>query len=73
MPDAGTTPKVAETSEGQIAVHWKEEENYKPSAKFIAQANLTDPEINERFAEKNFPRCFEEYADMLTWYRRGLR
>src|SRR5260370_36191585 len=62
--------KVAETTEAQIAVHWKEEERYKPSAKFIAQANLTDPAINERFAEKNFPKCFEEYADMLTWYER---
>jgi acetyl-CoA synthetase len=63
-------PKVAETTEGQIAVHWKEEERYKPSERFIAQANLTDPAINERFAEKNFPKCFEEYADMLTWYER---
>src|SRR5260370_33938565 len=64
-------PKVAETTEGQIAVHWKEEERYKPSPKFIAQANLTDPAINERVAEKNFPKGFEEYADMLTWYERG--
>jgi acetyl-CoA synthetase len=63
-------PKVAETTEGQIAVHWKEEERYEPSPKFIAQANLKDPAINERFAEKNFPKCFEEYADMLTWYER---
>jgi len=63
-------PKVAETTEAQIAVHWKEEERYKPSAKFIAQANLTDPAVNERFAEKNFPKCFEEYAEMLTWYER---
>ncbi len=62
--------KVAETTEGQIAVHWKEEELYKPSPKFIAQANLKDPAVNERFAEKNFPKCFEEYADMLTWYER---
>src|SRR5258708_37182104 len=63
-------PQVAETTEGQIAVHWKEEEYYKPSAKFIAQANLNDPSVNERFAEKNFPQCFEEYADMLTWSQR---
>src|SRR5260370_15478615 len=68
--DARGNPKVAETKEGKMGVNWKEEELYKPSAKFIAQANLTDPAVNERFAEKNFPKCFEEYADMLTWYER---
>jgi acetyl-CoA synthetase len=61
---------VAETSEAQIAVHWKEEEYFEPSREFVAQANLKDPAVNERFAEKNFPKCFEEYADMLDWYRR---
>ena len=60
---------VAQTSEAQIAVHWREEEYYYPSAKFIGQANLSDPDINERFAEKNFPECFREYADLLTWDR----
>src|SRR5450759_2285199 len=63
-------PKVAGTTEGQIAVHWREEEYYKPSEAFIAQANLTDPAVNKRFAEKNFPDCFIEYADMLTWSKR---
>src|SRR6516225_5672 len=58
---------VIETSEAQIAVHWREEEYYYPSPKFVGQANLTDPNINERFSEKNFPECFREYADMLTW------
>ncbi|MBZ5552330.1 MAG: acetate--CoA ligase [Acidobacteriia bacterium] len=62
--------QVTETTEAQIAVHWKEEEYYRPPQKFIAQANLTDPSINERFSEKNFPKCYEEYADMLTWYER---
>src|SRR5512142_2810604 len=61
---------VQATTENEIAVHWKEEETYKPSAKFVAQANLTDSSVNERFAEKNFPQCFEEYADMLTWTQR---
>ncbi len=70
MADSKTTTAVADTNESQIAVHWKEEATYKPSAKFVAQANLTDPSVNERFAEKNFPQCFEEYADMLTWYKR---
>ena len=58
---------VVETSTAQIAVHWREEEYYYPSAKFIGQANLSDPDVNERFSEKNFPECFREYADLLDW------
>jgi acetyl-CoA synthetase len=54
-------------SEAQIAVHWKEEEYFYPPAKFIAQANAGDPGILERFAEQNFPECFKEYADLLSW------
>ncbi len=70
MADAQRPVEVAETTEAQIAVHWKEEEYYSPPASFVAQANLNDPAINERFAEKNFPKCFEEYAQMLTWDKR---
>ena len=58
---------VIETTQAQIAVHWREEEYYYPSAKFVGQANLTDPGVMERFSEKNFPECFREYADLLTW------
>ena len=58
-----------QVSEAEIAVHWREEEYYSPSPKFIGQANANDPAIFERFAEKNFPECFKEYADLLTWDR----
>jgi acetyl-CoA synthetase len=54
-------------SEAEIAVHWREEEYYHPSPKFIGQANANDPAILERFREENFPECFKEYADLLTW------
>jgi acetyl-CoA synthetase len=54
-------------SEAQIAVHWREEEYYQPTPKFIGQANASDPSIFERFSEEYFPECFKEYADMLTW------
>jgi len=54
-------------SEAEIAVHWKEESTYQPSAKFIGQANLTDPGIMERFSLDRFPECFREYADLLSW------
>jgi acetyl-CoA synthetase len=60
-------PKVSETTEAQIAVHWREEEYYYPSSKFVGQANLSDPDVLNRFSEDNFPECFREYADMLSW------
>ncbi len=56
-------------SEAQIAVHWQEEEYFHPSSEFIAQANMTDPGLYERFSLDNFPECFKEYADLLTWYQ----
>src|SRR5208337_1751197 len=58
---------VSETSEAQIAVHWREEEYYYPSSKFIGQANLADPDVLNWFSEDKFPECFREYADMLSW------
>lgn len=57
-----------EVSEAQIAVHWQEEAYYYPSPQFIAQANMTDPSIYDRFSLDNFPNCYKEYADLLDWY-----
>ena len=56
-------------SEAQIAVHWKEEALIRPNPAFIAQANMTDPAIFERFGLDNFPDCYKEYADLLDWDR----
>ncbi len=56
-----------QVNEAQIAVHWREEEYFAPPPKFIGQANASDPSIRERFREENFPECFKEYADLLTW------
>ncbi len=70
MAEIPDRTKKPETSESQIAVHWREEGYIYPPAKFVAQANLKDPSINERFSEKNFPQCFEEYANMLDWYEK---
>src|SRR5579875_3846545 len=64
-----TEAQEVQVSEAQIAVHWREEGYYYPPAKFIGQANASDPAIFERFSEKNFPECFREYADLLTWDR----
>ncbi len=61
--------KVAEVSEAQIAVHWREEANIVPSPSFIAQANMTDAGIYDRFSLDDIPECFKEYADLLDWDR----
>ncbi len=63
------TERGAEISEAQIAVHWKEEEYLRPTAKFVGQANLVDPAVRDRFKEEHFPECFREYAELLTWDR----
>ncbi len=60
--------EVVETSEAQIAVHWQEEALIYPPAEFVAQANMTDMGIYDRFSLDNFPNCFKEYADLLEWY-----
>ena len=69
MMAAGQEPQdsTAQVSEAQIAVHWREEENYPPPPPFVAQANAADPAIFDRFGEEHFPGCFTEYADLLTW------
>ena len=57
------------TETSDISVHWKEEEYIQPPARFVGQANLTDPAVADRFSEEHFPECFREYADMLDWDR----
>jgi acetyl-CoA synthetase len=57
------------TNEAQIAVHWKEEGYFPPPAGLVAQANLIDPAVVQSFGEENFPECFRQYADLLTWDR----
>ena len=63
----GNTRRDAKLNEAQIAVHWKEEEYFRPPAGFVAQANLIDPAFVESFREENFPECFRQYADLLDW------
>ncbi|MEE8548772.1 MAG: acetate--CoA ligase, partial [Alphaproteobacteria bacterium] len=62
-----TVVEDTDASEAQIEVHWKEEGKIPPSPAFVAQANMTDTGIYERFSLDNFPDCFKEYADLLTW------
>jgi len=58
---------AASLSEAEIAVHWKEEASFAPPAALVAQANLTDPTIMERFSLEHFPECFREFAELLSW------
>ena len=73
MPSRGSAKEPAaesdfpQASEATIAVHWREEGYYYPPAKFIGQANASDPAIRERFKEENYPECYKEYADLLSW------
>ncbi|MBV8120466.1 MAG: AMP-binding protein, partial [Alphaproteobacteria bacterium] len=60
----------SDVSEAEIAVHWQEEQYYYPTDEFIAQANLTDKNVHERFGLDKFPECFNEYAELLDWYKR---
>ena len=62
-----TNEQAEEVSEAQIAAHWREEDYYHPSSGFIAQANMADPAVFERFSKDNFPEYFREYAELLTW------
>jgi acetyl-CoA synthetase len=64
-----TTEHELQVSASEIAAHWREEEYHNPPPRFIGQANAADPSILERFAERHFPECFKEYADLLTWDR----
>ena len=64
-----TDDETNESSEAQIAVHWREENYYEPPAALTAQANASDPAIRDQFTEDKFPDCFTAYADLLTWYK----
>ncbi len=67
QPRATPRAPSPKDNEAQIAVHWREEETFHPSPKFIGQANLNDPATVARFDEKHFPECFREYAELLHW------
>ena len=68
MADKTRATEYTEVSEAQIAVHWKEEEHFRPPQSFVEQANMKDADVRERFGPQNFPDCFTEYADMLSWF-----
>ncbi len=56
--------------ENDIAVHWREEDYLEPSPNFVAQANLTDPNVYDKYSLDNFPDAFVEQAELLDWHKR---
>ena len=56
MPDQDT----------ELEARLTEQEYFRPPTSFVGQANVTDPEIHDRYAE-NYPEVFEEYAELLEW------
>jgi acetyl-CoA synthetase len=53
-------------SEPELEARLAERETFEPPASFVEQANVSDPEIYEEFAE-NWPDCWERAADLLDW------
>ncbi|MWG36787.1 acetate--CoA ligase [Halomarina oriensis] len=49
----------------ELEARLREQEYFRPPAKFVGQANVSDPAIYDRFEE--FPDGFEEYANLLDW------
>ncbi|MFP4591090.1 MAG: acetate--CoA ligase [Halobacteriales archaeon] len=54
--------------EGPLEARLSEREYHQPPPKFVGQANVTDPEVYDRF--EAFPQGFEEYGELLDWERR---
>ncbi len=52
-------------TDDELEAQLKQRDYYRPPAKFIGQANASDPAIYDRFDE--FPDGFEEYANLLDW------
>jgi acyl-CoA synthetase (AMP-forming)/AMP-acid ligase II len=65
-PRQAAQRQTADVSEAQIAVHWPKEDYFLPSNQFVAQANLTDPDIFARFSLDKVPECFKEFAEIAN-------
>ncbi|MFC6836191.1 acetate--CoA ligase [Halomarina ordinaria] len=56
---------MVEPEESKLESRLREQEYFRPSSKFVGQANVSDPAVYDRFDE--FPGGFEEYAELLDW------
>ncbi len=56
---------MTDDGDGAIEARLSDREYVRPPAKFVGQANVSDPTVYDRFDE--FPDGFEEYAELLDW------
>ncbi|WP_254543687.1 acetate--CoA ligase [Halomarina pelagica] len=56
---------MSDSGEHALESRLREQEYFRPSPKFVGQANVSDPAVYDRF--EDFPAGFEEYADLLDW------
>jgi len=54
-----------EESNVALEARLREQEYFRPPAKFVGQANASDPAIYDEVGE--FPEGFERYAELLDW------
>ena len=52
--------------DGQLEARLTEQEVFEPPEAFTAGANVSDPDIYEKF-EEEWPACWEAAADLLEW------
>ena len=52
--------------DGQLEARLEAQDVFEPSDAFVSQANVSDPDVYERF-DAEWPHCWEEAADLLTW------
>ncbi len=57
---------MSERVDATIETRLSEQEYFRPPTSFVGQANVTNPEIYDRF-DATYPDAFEEYADLLDW------
>ena len=50
----------------QLEARLAEQESFEPPESFVEGANVSDPGIYDAF-EENWPECWEQAADLLTW------
>ncbi len=56
---------MSEQGDPEIESRLSEQEYFRPPTEFVGQANVSDPDVYDRFAD--FPEGFEEYAELLDW------
>ncbi|MGC8483476.1 MAG: acetate--CoA ligase [Thermodesulfobium sp.] len=56
-------------SEAEIGAYWLEEDYIYPTEEFVRKAYIQNQPFINKFKEENFPECFHEYANLLSWDR----